>query len=100
MDRTISENKIMEEALRFSEEFKTRLIEGSRDCIKVLDLQGRLLYINAGGMEVLEICDLGPLVNQSWIDFWNGSDREAAHVAVETARNAGTGRFVGSFPTT
>ena len=100
MDRTISENKIVEEAVRLSEEFKTRLIESSRDCIKVLDLQGRLLYINAGGMEVLEICDLGPLVNQSWIDFWNGSDREAAHVAVETARNGGIGRFVGYFPTT
>lgn len=100
MDRTVSETKITEDALRFSEESKTRLIEGSRDCIKVLDLEGRLLYINAGGMDVLEMCDLEPHVNQSWIEFWNGSDREAAQAAVETARNGGIGRFVGYFPTT
>ena len=37
------------------------MIECSRDCIKVLDLEGRLLSMNAGGMEALEICDIGPL---------------------------------------
>jgi len=31
------------ESLRNSEEFSSRLIAGSRDCIKVLDLEGRLL---------------------------------------------------------
>jgi len=36
-----------------SGDFKTRLIEGSPDCIKVLDLDGRLLSMNAGGMAVL-----------------------------------------------
>jgi PAS domain S-box-containing protein len=87
------------EALRASEEFKTRLIEGSRDCIKVLDLEGRLLAMNAGGMEVLEICDLGPFVNTSWIEFWKGEDREKARAAVETALQGEIGRFVGYFPT-
>ena len=32
-------------------DFQTRLIEGSLDCIKVLDLDGRLLSMNAGGMK-------------------------------------------------
>ena len=87
------------EALRESEEFKTRLIEGSRDCLKVLDLDGRLLSVNAGGMAALEICDLGPVIGSSWIDFWEGADRDAARRAVETARTGGLGRFVGYFPT-
>src|SRR5262245_35504375 len=87
------------EALRASEEFKTRMIECSRDCIKVLDLEGRLLSMNAGGMEVLEICDLGPHINSSWIDFWNGNDRDNARAAVETARSGAVGRFVGYFET-
>jgi formate hydrogenlyase transcriptional activator len=77
-----------------------RLIEGSPDCIKVLDLDGRLLSMNAGGMDVLEICDLSPFIGASWIDFWRGSDREAASAAVEAAREGGIGRFVGFFPTT
>src|SRR6266487_6235607 len=80
-----------------SEEFKTRLIEGSPDCIKVLDLDGRLLSMNAGGMAVLEICDLKPLIGSAWVDFWKGADREAAQAAVKTAHGGGIGRFVGFF---
>jgi len=57
------------DALQTSEAFKTRMIECSRDCIKVLDLEGRLLSMNAGGMAVLEICDLGPVLNSSWMEF-------------------------------
>ena len=75
------------------------LIEGSPDCIKVLDLDGRLLSMNSGGMNVLEICDLTPFIGSSWIDFWQGADREAAQAAVRTAREGGIGRFVGFFQT-
>jgi PAS domain S-box-containing protein len=87
------------EALRASEEFNSRLVACSRDCIKVLDLEGRLQFMNEGGMEELEICDLGPVLNQSWIDFWEGSDREAARRAVQSARYGGVGRFTGFFAT-
>ncbi len=82
------------------ESFRTRLFEGSPDCIKVLDLDGRLLTMNAGGMAALEICDLTPFVGKSWIDFWQGDDRDAARAAVEAARAGEIGRFVGFFPTT
>ncbi|HVO26149.1 MAG TPA: sigma 54-interacting transcriptional regulator [Candidatus Margulisiibacteriota bacterium] len=95
----VPDPQAMLEALRASEEFKTRLIESSRDCIKVLDLEGRLLSMNAGGMEVLEICDLGPFLNTSWVDFWQGEDREQARVAVAAARAGQVGRFVGYFAT-
>ena len=87
------------ESLRESEEFNTRLIASSRDCIKVLDLTGRLLSMNAGGMAALELCDLGPIIGSSWVDFWEGTDRDAAQEAIETARMGGVGRFIGSFPT-
>src|SRR6266566_7519051 len=83
-----------------SADFKTRLIEGCPDCIKVLDLDGRLLSMNAGGMAVLEICDLKPFIGALWIDFWQGADREAAQAAVKAAHDGGIGRFVGVFPTT
>jgi formate hydrogenlyase transcriptional activator len=95
----ITARKQAEQTLRKSEELKTRLIASSGDCIKVLDIGGRLLSMNEGGMEALEICDLAPFVNSSWIDFWNGDDREAARAAVEVAGRGGTGRFVGYFAT-
>jgi transcriptional regulator with GAF, ATPase, and Fis domain/PAS domain-containing protein len=98
--QALAEARAAAEALRQSEEFKTRLIEGSCDCFKVLDLEGRLLSMNAGGMAALEICDLGPFVGSSWIDFWQGEDRAAAQHAVDTARAGGVGRFTGFFATT
>jgi formate hydrogenlyase transcriptional activator len=101
---TLSDNitarKQAEQALRDAEEFKSRLIACSQDCIKMLDLEGRLLWMNEGGMQALEICDLGPFVNTSWIQFWEGEFRKAAQAAVESARNGGTGRFTGYFATT
>ena len=57
------------EAQRAKEDSKIRLIEACPDCIKVLDLDGRLLSINAGGMKALEICDPTPIIGSFWIDF-------------------------------
>lgn len=76
------------ETLRASEEFKSRLLACSRDCIKVLDLEGRLVFMNEGGMQALEICDRAPVLNSSWIEFWVRQDREAAQAAVQAARRA------------
>jgi formate hydrogenlyase transcriptional activator len=95
-----TERKTAEEALRDAEEFQRRLIASSKDCIKILDLEGRLLWMSEGGMQALEICDLGPFVNNSWIQFWEGEDAKAAQAAVEAARKGGTGRFTGYFATT
>ncbi len=99
LDGTIAAGLANEQALRESEQFKTRMIESSADCIKVLDLDGRLLSMNAGGMATLEICDFAPLKNSLWIDFWRDRDREAAQKAVASARSGHTGRFSGYFET-
>jgi PAS domain-containing protein len=64
--RTIADSQAAQEALRASEEFKTRMIEGSSDCIKVLDLDGRLQSMNSGGMQALDICDFRPFCNSLW----------------------------------
>jgi formate hydrogenlyase transcriptional activator len=95
-----TERRMPEKALRDAEEFLRRLVASSHDCIKVLDLEGRLLWMNEGGMQALEICELGPFVNTSWIEFWEGEDARAAQAAVEAARKGGTSRFTGYFTTT
>jgi len=100
LSEDITERKQAEQALRDAEEFQRRLIACTQDCIKVLDLEGRLLWMNEGGMQALEICDLSPFVNSSWIQFWQGEDRKAAQAAVEAARKGAIGRFTGYFATT
>ncbi|MGH8727958.1 MAG: EAL domain-containing protein [Burkholderiales bacterium] len=86
-------------ALRETDQFSRRIVEASRDCIKLLDLEGHLLFVNAGGMRELEICDLEPFIGRQWLDFWKGKDREAASQAVESARKGKVGSFTGFLPT-
>ncbi|GKS59475.1 hypothetical protein YTPLAS18_30020 [Nitrospira sp.] len=88
----------LDEALHRSEELATRLLESSRDCITILDLEGRLLSMNAHGLTALEVCGIGPLIGSPWIEFWEGEDQEGARMAVEEARHDRLGRFTGSFP--
>jgi formate hydrogenlyase transcriptional activator len=76
-----------------------RLIAESLDCIKLLDLDGRLVSINAAGMKVLGNRDIKSLIGSSWIELWKGVDREAAQVAIKAAQQGGVGRFVGVFQT-
>ena len=95
----ISARKHTEDALRASEEFNRSIIESSSDCIKVLDLQGRLLSFEAG-LELLGITDPTPFVGAPWADFWAAEeDRVAAIEAVKTAAAGGEGHFVGFFRT-
>ncbi|MDR3638355.1 MAG: PAS domain S-box protein, partial [Isosphaeraceae bacterium] len=71
------------------------LIESSRDCIKELDLDGRLITISATGQRMLEICDLGDVIGKPWVEFWSGKEREAAALAVSLALTGGVGSFQG-----
>ncbi|OGV82306.1 MAG: hypothetical protein A3K19_25065 [Lentisphaerae bacterium RIFOXYB12_FULL_65_16] len=89
------ERRQAEEALRRSEEFARRVIESSNDCIKVLDLEGCLLSISEGGKRLLEIDDVTPLLNRSWVDFWKGKEREAAMETVAKARKGETASCLG-----
>src|SRR5919106_2107682 len=89
----------LEEALRDRDEFLTRMIESSEDCITVLDLDGRLLSLNAGGMRTLEIDDFSPLRRSMWCELWPPESREMVRNAIETAERGGIARFAGYCPT-
>jgi len=93
--RDITWRKKAEEKLKNSEEFNRQMIESSEDCIKVLDLKGRLLYMSPGGQKLMEIRDIKPYLNKSWIDFWQGEDNIAAKKAVKKALVGGIGNFEG-----
>ena len=95
-----AERNKAEQALRDADELQRRLIACIQDCVQILDLEGRLLWMNEGGMQALEICDLGTFANSSWIRFWEGEDAKSAQAAVEAARQGGISRFTGYFATT
>ena len=73
--------------------FAYHLFENSPDCIKVLDLDGRLVLMNAGGLAAMEIDNIVPLLGRPWLELWQDEGGSAVSAAMATARAGGTGRF-------
>jgi len=99
VSRNITERKQTEAVLQESEELKRRILESSKDCIKVLTLEGRLLYVNTGGLHLLNIDDPASILNTQWLDFWLDEERQSAAAAVAAAKAGNVGQFQGCSPT-
>jgi PAS domain S-box-containing protein len=95
----ITDRKRNEEALRRSEEFQQRILASNNDCIKVFDLEGRLLYMNHSGMMLLEIDDFATIARQPWHTLWPGGETVNIEAALAAARMGSVGRFEGFCPT-
>ncbi|MEH1840473.1 MAG: ATP-binding protein [Nostoc sp.] len=90
-----TQRQLAEAALRESEELKQRILDSSHDCIKVLTLDGRVLYLNQGGLHLLDIDDPASFLDAEWINLWEGEDRENAASAIAAAKIGNVGQFQG-----
>jgi signal transduction histidine kinase len=91
----LSNYKHKEIKLQRNIESVRRILESSPDCIKVLDLQGRLLYMNDGGQVIMEIDNFTQVQYLPGLDFWQGCDRQSAEKAFATAKAGKIARFDG-----
>jgi len=98
-EEEIARLKQVEALLQRSEEFARSIVECSVDCIKVLDLEGRLEYMSQPGVRAFEIEDSATLLGRRWVDFWDTEDKLRAEAAVETALAGGVASFTGQLVT-
>jgi signal transduction histidine kinase len=98
-EEEIARLKSVEARLQRCEEFARCLIEGSDDCIKVLDLEGRVEYMSPPGLRALEIDNQMSLLGRRWVEFWDPAYRPRAQEAVDAARAGGVGSFTGECST-
>jgi len=97
--RTMPEPERTPDPVFLSPILQQRLIDNSTDCIKVLDPQGKLLYMNSGGLRELEIDDFAQCQNVPWPMLWREIERYKVEDAVAIASTGGVGTFEGSTPT-
>ena len=92
-DRT--KNRQLAEAQRADAEFLRSVLASSGDCIKVLDLHARLVFMNDAGQRLLGISDFNDVRGCPWPDFWQDAGNADAHAAVATAKAGGVAHFQG-----
>ncbi len=84
-------------ALVAASEVLSGVLTASGDCIKVLDLDGRILFVNDSGLKALEVIEPADLQARLWTELWPGEPAAAA--AVVAARAGEDSQFTGGAPT-
>lgn len=79
--------------------FLSGVLASSTDCIKVLDLDGKLTFMSEGGQHVMEISDFNEVVGCPWPDFWQDAGNAEAKAAIEAARRGEARSFIGKADT-
>ena len=95
----IHDRKTADAALRESEAFVRSILESSTECVKVLDLEGRVRFINQPGLRLLELDDGAPVLGTVFGEGFPEESREIVLDAVETARRGGSVEFTAFCPT-
>lgn len=75
------------------------LFESDRDCIKILDVSGRMGFISEFGCCLMEIDDIGLLLGEPWSELWPEAARPVLRAALEHARTGAVARFSAACPT-
>jgi len=99
VSRDITASRSAEESGRDRQTLNTLIMNSTRDCVVVLDLQGLIQFVSPGGIEAMEIEDVSAVMGAEWAKVWTGTDETAARTAIAAARAGGTGRFQGFCPT-
>lgn len=74
-------------------DFLRGILSGCGDCIKILDLDGRLQFMSEGGKRVMEVENFAALKGCPWPDLWAGEGRAQAARAIAEAQAGRATRF-------
>lgn len=70
--------------------------ESSPDCVKILDLDGVVQFINGNGAALLGAQDVSALLGVQWLLLWDLAERPRVAAALAAAQAGETQRFMGA----
>jgi PAS domain S-box-containing protein len=96
LEREATERRSAELTLASSQAFLQSVVSATTDCVKVLDLDGRILWMSENGQRMMEIADFSVIDGTEWAQLWGHSGKtEQARAAVAAARDGKVARFQG-----
>lgn len=91
----VTDRIIASAELQTSEQLLRSVLAASSDCIKVLSLDGRLVYMSDGGRLVMEVPSEFEIEGRLWTDLWGPPCKHEAIGALEMARTGVNAAFQG-----
>lgn len=92
--RDITETLLHRKQIEANELFNNAILESSPDCIKVLDIQGRLQFMNFNGLSSMEINDFAKYKNKNWSAIWGAHNEHLTSDALNIALQGNTAKFI------
>lgn len=98
--RRLNEELVESERLAVERQaFLSSVLSSSTDCIKVLDLDGKLTFMSDGGQRVMEISDFNDVAGCPWPDFWQDTGNADAKASIVSACRGEASSFIGKADT-
>jgi PAS domain S-box-containing protein len=82
-----------------SREMLAAVFDQSADCVKILDREGRIEFINSNGVCNLEIDDFATIVGRPWTALWPEDSQDDVTDAIAAAQAGRPSRFEAFCPT-
>ena len=79
--------------------FALSILDSSPDCIKLVDLNGKLLFMNHNGQCAMEIDDFDIVSGANWPDLWPDDNQARVLASVRAAAEGRADRFEAYCPT-
>ena len=73
-----------------------QVLNSANDCIQILDLDGRIEFLNSAGLRKWGILDLRSVRGLSWLGFWSEGNVPQAKQAFQAAVNGHSSKFTGA----
>ena len=70
----------------------------SLDCVKLIDIDGCVRFLNDAGLALLEADFFSALLGKPWVEFWPEEARPLVREAINEARRGGVARFTAILP--
>jgi PAS domain S-box-containing protein len=96
----ITGQRMQEQSQGAAESFSRALAESSPDSIKIIDREGKIVWVSPNGLVMMDWDRLEDIAGKPWIDLWPATAaRETAREAFELALAGKVGRFEECWPT-